>query len=153
MMNDSNTQKGVIKMRNIYYFIAGLFAFLFAITHIWNGHTTMLSSSEFLNLSLDTRTVFTYIWHMITAENIIFGMAFIFMSFQVHKPVYTVISNSIVLILIVRLTIILSVTLLYDSTAFMDTLIDSVAIVFYVALIIVGTLKAKKQTHLKAALK
>ncbi|MCH6267682.1 hypothetical protein [Neobacillus citreus] len=135
----------IIKVRNFYYLIAGVLAMLFAVTHAWNGQAAVLKTLDIKTISMDTRTVFTYVWHIITAENLIFGIAFILMSFQSERSKIRFAAGMIAAILIVRLMVILGVTALLDVTALTDTLIDSIAIVIYVALIILGTTVKKKQ--------
>ena len=132
------------KVRNVYYLIAGILAMLFAVTHAWNGESLVLSTLDITEISLDTRTVFTYVWHIITLENMVFGIAFIFMSLQSEPSKVRYTAWMIVSILIVRLMVILGVTAVYDISALTNTLIDSIAIVIYVALIIMGT-RMKKQ--------
>ena len=52
----------------------------------------------------------------------------------------------IVAILVIRLMVILGVTAILEVSALTDTLIDSIAIVIYVTLIILGITMKKKQT-------
>jgi len=78
-------------------------------------------------------------------ENLVFGIAFIFMSFQTDQSKIRFSAWLIVAILIVRLMVILGVTAIFDVSGLKDTLIDSIAIVIYVALIILGTRMKKKQ--------
>lgn len=134
-----------IKVKNNYYLIAGVLAVLFAFTHAYNGQSAVLLTPEVQAMSIDTQTVFTYVWHIITAENLIFGIAFFFMSFQSEQSRVQFVAWTIVTILIIRLMVILGVTVLLNASALTDTFIDSIAIVIYVALIILGaTLKKKK---------
>lgn len=135
-----------IMVRNFYYLIAGVLAMLFAVTHAWNGQSTVLPTLDIRAISMDTRTVFTYVWHIITAENLVFGIAFIYMSFQNERSKIQFGAWMIAAILIVRLMVILGVTALLDVSALTDTFIDSIAIVIYVALIILGTTIKKKQS-------
>ena len=128
-----------IKVRNYYYLIAGVLAILFAVTHAWNGHTAVLPMLNIEEMSVSTRTVFTYVWHIITVENLVFGIAFIFMSLQAEQSKIRFAAWLIVAILIVRLLVILGVTAMLDVSGLTDTLIDSIAIVIYVTLIILGT--------------
>ena len=128
-----------IKVRNYYYLIAGVLAMLFAVTHAWNGQSAVLPMLNIGEMSVSTRTVFTYVWHIITAENLVFGIAFIFMSFQTEQSKIRFATWLIAAILIVRLMVILGVTALLDISGLTDTLIDSIAIVISVALIILGT--------------
>ncbi len=134
-----------IKVRNFYYLIVGILSILFAVTHAWNGQYVILATKDIMEMSIDTRTIFTYVWHIITVENLVFGIAFIFMSFQSGQSVVRFTAWIIVAILIVRLMVILGVTAILDVSALTDTLIDSIAIVIYVALIILGTTMKKKQ--------
>ncbi|MFD2211254.1 hypothetical protein ACFSMW_16220 [Virgibacillus halophilus] len=135
-----------IKVRNICYFIAGILAVLFAFTHGWNGQSTVLPMPEVQAMSMDTQTVFTYVWHIITAENLIFGIVFFFMSFQREQSRVRFAAWMIVAILIVRLMVILGVTALLNVSALKGTFIDSIAIVIYAALIIVGTTVKEKRS-------
>ena len=126
-----------IKVTNFYYLIAGILAILFAITHAWNGQSAVLPT---LNSEVvGNQTIFTYVWHIITVENLVFGIAFIFMSFQTDQSKIRFSAWLIVAILIVRLMTILGVTAFFDASGLKNTIIDSIAIVIYVALIILGT--------------
>lgn len=135
----------IIKVSNFYYLIAGIFAVLFAATHAWNGQSAVLPELQVGAITMGTRTVFMYVWHIITAENLVFGVMFIWMSFQSDRSKVRFAAWMIVLLLSVRLMVILGVTAFQDASSLMDTLIDSVAIVIYVAIIILGIrMKPKK---------
>lgn len=135
-----------IKVRNFYYLIAGVLAMLFAVTHAWNGQSAVLPTLDIGAISTNTRTVFTYVWHIITAENLVFGIAFLIMSFQSERSKIRFAAWTIATILIARLTVIVGVTAVLDVSALTDTIIDSIAIVIYVALIILGASMKKKQS-------
>ncbi|MEC0240142.1 hypothetical protein P4H66_09800 [Paenibacillus dokdonensis] len=134
-----------IKIKNYYCLIAGVLAILFAVTHAWNGQSTVLPTLLVNDIALDTRITFTYVWHIITAENLVFGIVFIILSFQSEKSKIQFAAWIIVSLLLIRLMVILSVTAFYDATALMNTLIDSIAILIYTAFIILGTRKKKKE--------
>lgn len=134
-----------IKIRNYYYLIAGILSMLSAVTHVWNGQSVVLPALDISVISMDTRTIFTYVWHIITVENLIFGIAFIFMSFQSVQSKFQFVAWMIVSILTVRLLVILGVTALLDISALTDTILDSISIIIYVALIILGTKMKKEQ--------
>lgn len=132
-------------VKNYYYLIAGFLAILFSITHAWNGQSIVLPSLNVDTISADTKTIFFYVWHIITAENMLFGLSFLFMS--VHKDLSNVrfAAWMIAILMIVRLIVIFGGTLLYNASALKNTLIDSIAIVIYVSLIVLGTrVKDKK---------
>lgn len=129
----------IIKIKNVYYLIAGVLAILFAITHGYSGQSTVLLTSDVQAMSTDIQTVFTYVWHIITVENLIFGLAFFFMAFQSEQSKVRFAAWLIVAILVVRLMVIVGVTALLNASTLTDTILDSIAIVIYVALIILGT--------------
>lgn len=134
-----------IKVRNFYFLIAGILAILFAFTHAWNGQTAVLPTLDVSAIALDTRIVFMYVWHIITAENLVFGIVFIFMSFQSERLKIRFAAWTIVSLLIIRLMVILGITALQDVSALTDTLIDSIAIVIYVTFIIMGIKRKPKE--------
>lgn len=133
-----------INVKNYYYLTAGILAILFAVTHAWNGQSVVLPKLHMEGVSVDTLTIFTYVWHIITAENLVFGFVFIFMSFYTEGSKTRFTAWMIVTILLIRLMVILGITALLDRTGLADTLIDSIAIIVYVALIILGTRVKKK---------
>lgn len=134
-----------IKIRNFYYLIAGILAIAFAISHAWNGQSAVLPTLNVRTISVESRTILTYVWHIITVENLVFGIAFIFMSLQSERSKVRFAAWMIVSILISRLMVILGVTAFQDISALNDTLIDSIAIVIYVALIVLGTRMKKRE--------
>ncbi|BBH19401.1 hypothetical protein Back11_07460 [Paenibacillus baekrokdamisoli] len=134
-----------MKIRNFYYLIAGFLAMLFAVTHAWNGQSVVLPKLDIDAISVDNQIIFTYIWHIITGENLVFGIAFIIMSIQTERSNIRFTAYLIAVILIVRLMVIVGVTSMLDVSRLTDTLIDSIAIVIYIALIIQGTSVKKKQ--------
>lgn len=127
-----------IKVRNVYFLIAGVLAMLFAFTHAWNGQSAVLPTLLVSSISMDNRIVFSYVWHIITAENLVFAIAFILMSLQNDRLKIQSVAWTIVSLLIVRMMVILGITAFYDVAALTNTLIDSIAIVIYVVLIILG---------------
>ncbi|MEC0310811.1 hypothetical protein P4H67_29010 [Paenibacillus lautus] len=133
-----------IKVRNFYFLIAGILAILFAFTHAWNGQTAVLSTLDVSAITLDNRIVFMYVWHIITAENLVFGIVFIFMSFQSERLKIRYAAWTIVSLLIIRLMVIIGITALQDVSALTDTLIDSIAIIIYVTFIIMGIRRKPK---------
>lgn len=62
-----------IRIKNYYCLIAGVLAILFAIPHVLNGQSAVLPTLV-TDIALDTRITFTYVRHIITAENLVFGM-------------------------------------------------------------------------------
>lgn len=127
-----------MRIRNPYYFIAGILGILFAATHVWNGQSVMLPKLDIEAVSADTRIVFTYVWHIITAENLIFGIAFLMMSIVREPSKVSFAAWIMVSILLMRLLVILGVTTILDAAALGGALIDSIAIVIYIGLLILG---------------
>lgn len=127
-----------MKIKNPYYLIAGILAVLFAITHAWNGQSAVLPTLRASEIALDSEIIFTYVWHIITAENLVFGIAFICMAFQRERSKIQAVAWVIVSLLIVRLMVILGITAVQNVSALTDTVVDSVAIVIYVIFILLG---------------
>lgn len=130
-----------MKMRkiNYYYLVAGLLAILFSVTHEFNGHHTTLPALYYGKLDINAIITFRYIWHIITAENFIFGIALIAMAF--HKEIKNVRFTAwlICAILITRLFVIVGTTLIMTGGQLGHLLIDIIAIIVYVSIIRLGT--------------
>jgi hypothetical protein len=126
-------------IKNYYYLVAGVLAILFAFTHSWNGQTAVLPLLDLPTITTETRTTFIYIWNIITAENLVFGIAFLVMSQYKDLSKVRFAALVITALMIVRLVIINTVTLVYNPISVNSTMLDSIAIVIYVALIVLGT--------------
>lgn len=128
---------------NIYFLIVGILSILFSLTHALNGHTTVLSLIDAANLEIKTKMTIFYVWHIITVENLIFGIAFLVMAFYRDsiKVIFT--AWTIAIIILARWGIIIGSTMLKDISGVKNTLIDSIAIIIYVGLIILGIRKIK----------
>lgn len=135
------------RINNYYFLAAGVLAILFAVTHAWNGHSAVLPKLDVGEIAKDTRTVFTYVWHIITVENLVFGVVFIIMSIQRGAEKVRSAAFMIVWILLARLAVILGVTAFQDASSLPGTLIDSIAIAVYIAIILLG-IRMKKSRHL-----
>lgn len=136
-------------IKNYYYLIAGILAIIFSITHAWNGQAIVLPSLDVDTITTDIKTIFFYVWHIITAENMLFGLVFLYMSFYKDLSKVRFAAWIIAILMIVRWIVIFGGTLLYNASSLKNTLTDSVAIVIYVALIIAGTRVKDKQTENK----
>ena len=125
---------------NYYYLIAGIICILSAFTHVLNGQKTALLTINNSNIDLTTKTTIFYVWHVITAENMIFGLALAIMSISSDLSKAKFAAFLIAVILIARLVVIVSSTLLKNKKGLAEILVDSIAIIVLVGLIIVGTL-------------
>ncbi len=126
---------------NIYYLVVGTLSLLFCVTHALNGHTNVLPLIAAANLELSTKTSVLYIWHIISVENLVFGVAFLIMAFIKDAAKVTFAAFMIAAIIAARWLVIFASTLLMDMQGISSTLIDSVAIVIYIALIVLGALQ------------
>lgn len=124
---------------NYYYIAAGLLAILFSVTHELNGEHNTIPALFSGTLDINTTTTFKYIWHIITAENLIFGIAFIIMAFYKDKKNVRFAAWLICVILVTRLLVIVGTTLKMTGGQINDLMIDIIAIVIYTAIILVGT--------------
>lgn len=134
-------------IKNYYYLVAGILAIGFSITHALNGQNTVLPSLNVNSITIETKTIFFYVWHIITAENMFFGIAFLYMSFHNNLSKVKYAALIIAILLIVRWIVIFGGTLLYNASGLKNILIDSIAIAIYVSLIILGTKVKYKQVE------
>jgi hypothetical protein len=129
---------------NIYYLIVGILSILFSFTHALNGHQTILKIVDSGNMDITSKVTIFYVWHIITIENLIFGIAFIAMAFYKNQSKIKFAAWLIAIIIIARWGVILVSTLLKNTSGITGTLIDSIAIIVFVTLIILGTIKKNK---------
>jgi len=126
---------------NIYYLITGILSIIFSFTHAWNGHTTVLPSIYANSTDMTLKTTIFYVWHILTIENLIFGIAFIAMAFYRDLAKVRFVAWMIAAIMIARWVVIFGSTLLKNVNGITNTLIDSIAIIVFVGLIILGIRK------------
>ncbi|MFX4263638.1 hypothetical protein ACOBQJ_15740 [Pelotomaculum propionicicum] len=129
---------------NIYFLIVGILSILFSFTHALNGHTTVLSLIDATNFEITMKTTIFYVWHIITVENLIFGIAFLVMAFYKDSANVKFTAWMVAIIILARWGIIFGSTLLKDFGGIKNTLIDSAAIIIFVGLIILGIRKKDK---------
>lgn len=127
-----------MKKINYYYIVAGLLAVLFSITHELNGQRVLIPALYDGELDINTVTTFKYIWHIITAENSVFGIMFILMAFYKEQEKVIFSAWLICAILIIRLFIIV-VTTLTTGEHLGNLVIDIIAIIIYTIIILLGT--------------
>ena len=126
-------------IKNYYYLIVGILSILFSFTHAWNGQATVLPIVDVSNINLATKTTIFYIWRILTAENFIFGIAFLVMAFYKDLSKVKFTAWFIAIIIIARWGVIFGNTLSKNINGLTDTLSDLIAIIIYVGLIILGT--------------
>ncbi len=126
-------------IKNYYYFVVGILSILFAITHALNGQAVILPSLEIELISIEIRTIFFYVWHIISAENMLFGISFLIMAFykKLEKVRFT--AFVIAALMVFRWVIIFYGTFMYNRQGLRNITIDTVAIIIFTALIILGT--------------
>jgi len=127
-----------MKKLNYYYLIAGFLAILFSITHELHGQQTSIPALCARELDVNTVTTFRYVWHIITIENCVFGITFIVMSFCKRVKNIRFLAWLICAILITRLFVIISTTIIMDGSL-ADLGVDIMAIIVYVIIILLGT--------------
>ena len=134
------------KIKNYFYLIVGVLSVLFAFTHVMNGQLTLLSEIDKTTLDTGTKTIVRYVWHIITAENLIFGVALIFMAFYSERAKVRIVAWLIAVVLLTRWFVILIFTLMQDSASLQGMLADTIAIILLVVLLLIGArVKEKEQ--------
>jgi hypothetical protein len=126
---------------NYYYLAAGILAILFAFTHALNGQTAVLPKIYSSGIDLATKTTMFYVWHILTAENAVFGISFIVMAFYRDLPKVRFAAWMIAAIMIVRWGVISGSTLMHNAGGIANVLIDLVVILVYVGIILLGARK------------
>jgi hypothetical protein len=134
-------------IKNYYYLIAGILGILFSVSHASNGQTTVLPMLSIDTITVDTKTIFFYVWHIITAENMLFGFVFIFMSFSKDLSKVRFTAWVIAILMLVRWIVIFGSTIFYNAEGLKNIWIDSIAIIVYVSIIILGTTVKDKRNE------
>lgn len=134
-------------IKNYFYLIVGLLCILFAVTHTWNGLETALPVLDSAEIDGETKTIFTYIWHVIGIENLILGIALLIMAFQKNGEKVKFTACVIIAILIMRWIIITFFTVLNNESSIMDLLPDTIAILTVVVLLLLGIRVKSKITN------
>lgn len=124
--------------RNYFYLIVGLLCVLSAVTHTLNGLETALPILSNYNIEDSAKTVFTYIWHIIGIENLVFGIVLIIMAFQKNMAKVKFTTWVIIVILLMRWVIITLFTVLNDKSNVVDLLPDTIVILTTVILLLLG---------------
>ena len=130
---------------NIIYLVVGIFSLLSAFTHTWNGLKNTLNVLNNTAIDRGTITVFTYVWHIIGAENVVIGIALIIISFIKNRENTKFTVWVIMAISITRLIIICIFTFLNNESKLSEILIDSIAMIVIIVLLFFGT-KIKNKT-------
>ena len=131
-------------IKNIYYLIVGILSILFSFTHALNGNNSILRIVDLSNIDSASKTTVFYVWHIITVENLLFGIIFIVMAFYKEQSKIKFTAWFIAIIITARWLVILGSTLLRNVNAVTDTLVDSIAIFVFITLIILGAIKKEK---------
>lgn len=126
-------------IRNYFYLAVGVLCILFAVTHTVNGVSTTLAALENSVMDDSAKTAFTYVWHIIGIENLVFGIALIIMAFQKSLSKVRFAAWMIITILALRWIVISTFTMMNSSAGLMQILPDTVAIFVVIILLVLGT--------------
>lgn len=133
-------------VKNYFYLIVGMLCLFFAFMHTWNGFETVLPVLNNTEIDNSTRTVFTYIWHIIGVENFIFGVALLIISF--HKnPTKVKFTTWIIIAILITRWIVIAYFTLSNNEDFKKLLPDTIAILVVVVLLFFGTKVKRKITN------
>jgi hypothetical protein len=138
---EDNIYREFYMKMNIYYFIVGLLSLLFCVSHALNGCANFIPLIDAANVDLPIKITSLYIWHIISIENLIFGIVFLFMAFNKDSKYSTSTAWVIAVIIVARLLVIFVSTLIRDFSSIRNMAIDSIAIIIYVGLILLGIRK------------
>jgi len=126
-------------IRNYFYLIVGLLCILFAVTHTLNGVETSLSSLDYAQIENNTKVAFTYVWHIIGIENLVFGIALLIMAFRKNLLKVKFTAWLIIVVLAMRWIVITYFTVLNNKGNFKQLIPDTIAIFVVIILLLLGT--------------
>lgn len=126
-------------VKNFFYLAVGVLCVLFAVTHTVNGVTTSLQALNDSMIENNTKVAFTYVWHIIGIENLVFGIALLIMAFQKRQSKISFAAWLIVAILALRWIAIALFTLLNNGGNVMPIMPDTAAILVVIMLLVLGT--------------
>lgn len=126
---------------NIYFLIVGILSILFSITHAWNGQSAILPLIEATGVESTIKTTIFYVWHIISVENLVFGIAFLGMAFNKDQSRVKFAAWTIMSLIAARWLVLFISTLIRDVTGIGNVLVDSIAIIIYIGLILLGIRK------------
>lgn len=132
---------------NVFYLIVGILSVLFCITHALNGYTAVLPIINDANFETSIKTTIFYVWHIISVENLIFGITFLIMAFHKDPSKVNFTAWIIAIIIFARWGVIFLSTIIKDFGNITGTLIDSIAIFVYIGLILLGIFKKEKLSN------
>lgn len=126
-------------VRNYFYLVVGLLCLLFAVTHTLNGLTTTLPVINNAAIDGSTKVAFTYVWHIIGIENLVFGIALMIMSVVKNRSEVKFAAWLIIVILFMRWTVIAYFTLMNGHDSITSLIPDTIAIFVVCILLFLGT--------------
>ena len=136
-----------MKVKNWFYLTVGVFSVVSAVTHTLHGLQTSLDVLANSGLDTNTKTVFTYVWHIIGIENLIIGIALVIMAFYKNIKLVKLTAWVFIIILIARWMVIFLSTLVFNNwNNVIEVITDSIAMLIVSILLIIGTqMKTKKE--------
>jgi hypothetical protein len=136
-------------VRNYFYLVVGVLCVLFAASHTLNGLTTTLPVINNAAIDGSTKVVFTYVWHIIGIENLVFGIALLIMSVVKNRSKVKFAAWLIIVILFMRWTVIAYFTLMNNHDSITSLIPDTTAIFVVCILLFLGTrVKARRRVEM-----
>jgi hypothetical protein len=125
-------------IKNYFYLTVGVLCILFAVTHTINGVTASLPALDSSVMEDNFKVAFTYVWHIIGIENLVFGIALVIMAFQKSLSKVRFAAWLIITILALRWIVITSFTLMNTDAEITQILPDTAAIFVVITLLVLG---------------
>jgi hypothetical protein len=133
-------------VKNYFYLIAGILSVFFAGMHAWNGYTTTLAALKPNLMDMDIKTTFHYVWHVITVENLVFGISLIYMAFYYDLSKVRFAARMIILLLAMRAIVILFFIMVYNKNSAVDFIPDTITMLLIMGLLFLG-IRIKNQYY------
>jgi hypothetical protein len=101
--------------------------------------TTTLPILDNVEIGNNTKVAFTYVWHIIGIENLVFGIALLIMAFRKNLSEVKFTAWLIIVILAMRWIVITFITSLNNKSNLKQLIPDTIAIFVVIILLLLGT--------------
>ena len=132
-------------IRNYFYLVVGVLCLLSAVTHEMNGFTTLFPALSNTNIDAESKVTFNYLWHIISTENVVMGIALVLIALRKNDNAGKYIAQFVMALLAVRWASIAFSTLTADWANFTKILPESIIMWVLILVLWLGTRKKEEK--------
>ena len=130
---------------NYFYLVVGVLCLLSAVTHEMNGFTTLFPALSNTNIDAESKVTFNYLWHIISTENVVMGIALVLIALRKNDNAGKYIAQFVMALLAVRWASIAFSTLTADWANFTKILPESIIMWVLILVLWLGTRKKEEK--------